>query len=403
MYNYQYFLIFFINMDPIRNPFAPGAGTPPPALSGRSTVIEAAEVALQRVLASRPDRSQMITGLRGVGKTVLLNAIEKKALEFQYKTTFLECSDGGQLLNTLSPKMLQVLRQLSTSELAKQSAMAGMSAVKSLISAFKISYEGVGVSVDAESGVADSGDMEQDLQEVFVRIGRAAKDAGTGWALFIDEVQYLSKKELSSLIVAIHRVNQLQLPVLIFAAGLPQIAQLSGDARSYAERLFRYESVGALSETDSFNAIHQPISAEGEEIHDQTIRDIIKATHGYPYFLQEWGYQVWQESSNSPILPVSVALATPRALSRLDDGFFTVRYDRLAPKEKEYVVAMARLGQGPYRSSDIADSLGISQSSLGPRRSKIIKKGMIYSPSHGDIDFTVPLFNEYIERVFPVR
>lgn len=273
-----------------------------------------------------------------------------------------------------------------------------MRALRSFAGAFKISVGDFDVSVDPEPGVADSGNLEYDVIDLFLKVGEAAKAAGRGWALLIDEVQYLSTEELGALIVAIHRVNQKALPVLIFGAGLPAIAALSGNAKSYAERLFIFPRVDALSDADAAEAIRQPVEEEGESITDALLDQIIELTRGYPYFLQEWGHQVWNAAPQSPIASDCIEIAGQEALRRLDEGFFKVRIDRLTPKEKAYVIAMARLGTGPYRSSDVADILGEKLTSLGPRRAQIIAKGMIYSPAHGDIAFTVPMFDEYLKR-----
>jgi hypothetical protein len=273
-----------------------------------------------------------------------------------------------------------------------------MRALRSFASVFKIKVGDFEVAVDPEPGVADSGNLEYDITELFLRIGEAAKASGRGWALLIDEVQYLTIEELGALIVAMHRVNQKALPVLLFGAGLPAIAALSGDAKSYAERLFIFPKVDALPKEDATNAIRQPIEDEDESINDDLLGKIVELTRGYPYFLQEWGYQVWNASPKSPIAIDCIDVAEREALRRLDEGFFKVRIDRLTPKEKEYVIAMARLGPGPYRSSDVAEVLGEKLTTLGPRRAQIIAKGMIYSPAHGDIAFTVPMFDEYLKR-----
>jgi hypothetical protein len=290
------------------------------------------------------------------------------------------------------------LRKLSASEKAKAKAHQALRALRSFASAFKLSYGDASISVDPEVGIADSGDMEADLPELFVRVGEAAKAAGKAWTLLIDEVQYLRPKDLAALIVALHKVNQKDLPVLFFGAGLPQVASLSGDAKSYAERLFHYPGVGALEEEDAATAIRQPIEGEGEKIDDNAIKEILVKTKGYPYFLQEWGYQCWNIGMAPCINFEDASKAAGEATKRLDEGFFKVRFDRLTPKEREYVIAMAKLGAGPYRSSDVAEALQETHQSLGPRRAQIINKGMIYSPSHGDIAFTVPLFNEYLIR-----
>jgi hypothetical protein len=385
-------------MDPVRNPFAPGAGSQPPELAGREEIIATADTALQRVLLGRPAQSQMLLGLRGVGKTVLLNKIEQIAEGHGYLTSFIEAPEDRKLVDLLYPKIHQVLRKLSLIEAAKTATHTAMRALRSFASAFKISVGDFEVAVDPEPGVADSGNLEYDLTELFLKVGEAAKAAGRGWALLIDEVQYLSPEELGALIVAIHRVNQKALPVLLFGAGLPAIAALSGDAKSYAERLFIFPKIDALSNDDAVNAIRQPIAEEGESIEADLLAKIVALTRGYPYFLQEWGYQVWNASPQSPIDSSCIEAAEKEALRRLDEGFFKVRIERLTPKEKEYVIAMARLGAGPYRSSDVADMLGEKLTTLGPRRAQIIAKGMIYSPAHGDIAFTVPMFDEYLKR-----
>lgn len=340
----------------------------------------------------------MLLGLRGVGKTVLLNKIEQNADCNGYLTSFIEAPEDRKLADLLYPKIHQVLRKLSFVEKAKVATHAALRALRGFAGAFKISVGDFDVSVDPDPGVADSGNLEFDVTELFLKVGEAARAAGKGWALLIDEVQYLSPKELGALIVAIHRVNQKALPILFFGAGLPAIAALSGDAKSYAERLFIFSRVDALSGEDAADAIRQPIEEEGEQIEDAVIDWIVASTKGYPYFLQEWGFQVWNASDDSPITTGCMIAAEQAALRRLDAGFFKVRIDRLTPKEREYVIAMARLGAGPYRSADVAEMLGEKITTLGPRRSQIIAKGMIYSPAHGDIAFTVPMFDEYLKR-----
>lgn len=389
-------------MDEVRNPFAPGAGNQPPELAGREAVLTEANTAIQRALIGKPSRSQMLLGLRGVGKTVLLNKIEEMAVAAGHITSVIEAPEGKSLSELLTPKINQVLRKLSLVESAKVSAHRALRALRSFASVFKVSINDVSISVDPEVGVADSGDIESDLSDLFLQIGEAAREAGKAWTLLIDEVQYLKATDLGALIVALHKVNQKNLPVLFFGAGLPQVAALSGDAKSYAERLFHYPAVGKLQSTDAEKAIRQPIEDEGEKISDQALTEIIKKTQGYPYFLQEWGYQAWNIAKGARIELTDAQTADGEATQRLDDGFFKVRFDRLTPKEREYVIAMAKIGAGPYRSSDVADALGETSQSLGPRRSKIISKGMIYSPSHGDIAFTVPMFNEYLIRNFGV-
>lgn len=386
-------------MDLIRNPFAPGAGSIPPDLAGRDSILEEAHVNIQRALLARGTRPQMLLGLRGVGKTVLLNKIEDLADEAGHLTSMIEAPDGKQLAELLLPKISQVLRKLSLIDATKQKVRAAYSALVSFASTFKVSIGETTITVEPEVGVADSGDLESDLPELFVRIGEAAKAAGKAWTLLIDEAQYLKEKDLSALIVALHKVNQKNLPITFFGAGLPQVAALAGDAKSYAERLFSYYNVGPLNEDDAHQAIRHPIENEGATIDDEALVEIYKQTKGYPYFLQEWGYQCWKIAHDDCVRKTDVLNAAIEVQHRLDHGFFKVRFDRLTPKEREYIIGMSRLGAGPsYRSAEVAEILGESLQSLGPCRASIINKGMIYSPSHGDVAFTVPLFSDYLKR-----
>lgn len=385
-------------MDPVRNPFAPGAGSQPPELAGRDEIINEAITALKRTRIGRHARSQMLLGLRGTGKTVLLNTIENEAEKNGYLTSVIEAPEDKPLAELLYPKMQQVLRKLSFIESAKAKTHDAMKALRGFASVFKVQIGDLSVSVDPEPGVADSGNLEYDLPDMFVAIGIAAKAADKGWCLLIDEVQYLKEEELAALIVAIHKIGQKQLPVIFFGAGLPQLAGLSGDAKSYAERLFSYPKVGALEKEAALKAVKGPIIKEGEKITTKALSEILETTEGYPYFLQEWGFQSWNTADKSPIDEGDITKATDNALKRLDDGFFQVRFDRLTPKEREYVIAMSEIGKGPYRSSEVAERLGEAPSKLGPRRAQIIAKGMIYSPQYGDVDFTVPMFDDYLRR-----
>ncbi len=385
-------------MDPVRNPFSPGAGSPPPELAGRDAIIESADIAIQRVIAGRSAQSQILLGLRGTGKTVLLNEIEKLAENADYLTSFVEAPEDQSLADMLYPKMLQVLRRLSGYEQARAAANLALSGLRNFASVFQVRVGEAEIGVAPAPGRADTGNLELDLTEMFELIGQAAQSAGQAWALLIDEVQYLSDEELSSIIVAVHRANQRNLPIIAVAAGLPQIAKLTGDAKSYAERLFSYPAVGRLDRNASANAIRIPLELEGVGITDDAIDAIFEATGGYPFFLQEWAFQSWNTAENSPIDRADIERAEALAITRLDEGFFKVRLDRLTNAEAEYVDAMADLGQGPYKSADLAEKLGRDPSALGPRRASIISKGMIYSPGYGDIDFTVPLFDDFLRR-----
>lgn len=385
-------------MDPMRNPFSPGAGSRPPELAGRDRIIEDAKIALGRVISGRNAQSQILLGLRGTGKTVLLNEIENTSQEMGYISSFIEAPENETLAEMLYPQMRQVLRKLSIIEKARVQVNEALSALRNFASIFKISYGDFEIGIDPTPGMADSGNIEYDLIDMFLSIGNAAKKAEKGWALFIDEVQYLKENELAALIVSIHRISQKGLPVIFFAAGLPQIARLSGDARSYSERLFIYPKVGALDRDDSIDAIKSPLDRENVIIEDNALNEILSKTSGYPFFLQEWGYQAWNTSEGESIFIKDVEVANEKAFKRLDDSFFRVRLDRLTNAELEYVRAMAGLGQGPYKSADVAAALNRQPNSLGPCRAGIISKGMIYSPSYGEIDFTVPLFDDFLRR-----
>ena len=387
-------------MDPLKNPFAPGAGAPPPALVGRDEIVRAAEVALHRTRAGRPEKSQMLLGLRGVGKTVLLNRIGDMAEALAFHVIHLEAPEGQRLAAYLAPALKGTLVRLSRVDKARELTGRAVGALRGFASAFQVSIGEVNIKVTAPPS-ADSGNLEIDLPELLVTVGRAARAAETAVTILLDEVQYLNEQDLRALLVAMHRVSQGGLPIILFAAGLPQVAGLAGDAKSYAERLFDYPDVGPLAMEAAEEAIKEPLVAEGVDIHGNALARIVAATHGYPYFLQEWGKHTWNLAETSPIDETDVEEASTRATAALDQSFFRVRFDRLTPREQDYLRAMAELGPGPHRSGDIAKLLARKVESLGPLRSGLIKKGMIWSPAHGDTAFTVPLFDEFMRREIP--
>ena len=388
-------------MDPRTNPFAPGAGTQPPELAGRDRILTDADVALARVKRGRPAKSEMLLGLRGVGKTVLLNRIAESAEREGYQPILLQAPEDRRLAEMLVPPLRALLFRLSGSEKARRLAKRGLGVLRAFASAFKVKVGDVEFTVERETGTADSGHLESDLPEVLLAVSAAAKEAGSAVALFIDEVQYLSETDLAALIVAVHKMAQKGLPFILFGAGLPQLAALAGEAKSYAERLFDYPEVGPLADDAAREAISMPIRREGVEITDEALAVILQTTKGYPYFLQEWGSQAWNVANASPISAEDARRASEQALRALDKGFFRVRLDRLTPREKEYMRAMAELGPGPHRSGEIAQRLGLSVTAAGPLRNGLIKKGMAYSPQHGDTAFTVPMFDEFMRRSMP--
>ncbi|HTO30284.1 MAG TPA: ATP-binding protein [Pararhizobium sp.] len=385
-------------MDPYRNPFAPGAGSRPPELAGRDNILDAARVACGRAVKGRSARSFMLLGLRGTGKTVLLNEIGRIAEQEGLLVSKVESPEGESLARLLYPEMRKVIRSLSGAEAAKQLASRGLKGLRSFASIFKIEVAGIEVGVEPEPGLADTGDLQYDLPDLFSLIGAAAQAAGRGWILLIDEVQYLSEADLSALIVAMHKISQDGLPVLLVGAGLPQIARLAGEAKSYAERLFQYPAVGPLDPSSAAQAIEKPFVEEGSSITADALQTIVERTKGYPFFLQEWGSVVWNDAQGPEVTLSDANQSYAETLALLDEGFFRVRIDRLTRAEIQFVKAMAELGDGPYAMADIAQSMGRTQNSLGPTRANIISKGMIYSSDHGYLDFSVPLFAEFMRR-----
>ena len=392
-------------MDSVRNPYAPGAGTPPPELAGRSDIIDAGITALRRVAIGRPTQSLILVGLRGVGKTVLLNRLNEEAEAAGFKAALIEAHEGKKLPELIAPTLRSILYSMSIVESAKELARRGLRGLKGFMSGLHIDIKDIdfGLSMDAEAGLADSGDIEADLPDLIVAIGEAAKAARKPVALLLDELQYLAPGEFSALIMAKHKVSQKQLPIIMIGAGLPQILGLAGNSKSYAERLFRFPDIGALTKEEATQAIQRPAIMEGAAFTAEAIDAILHVTERYPYFLQQWAYEAWNVSSTPTITAEVVSQASALAVAELDQSFFKMRFDRCNPSEKRYMRALAEFGRGTHRSGDIADSLGVKVQSVAPTRGALIKKGMIYSPSHGETAFAVPLFDQYMRRAMPTR
>ena len=390
-------------MDPRLNPYAPGAGTPPPALAGRDELIERAAVALDRIRAGRSARSFILYGLRGVGKTVLLNRVRLDAEARGIISVKIEAPEQRSLPALLIPALRAALLRLSRGEALKDHALQGMRALASFTKALKVKYRDIEFSIEAdpETGLADSSDLDTDLTDLLLAVGKAARERATALVLFIDELQYVPKEQLASLIAALHSASQEQLPITMAAAGLPQLVGQTGHAKSYAERLFEFAPVDRLNDGDARAALIVPASREGARFSPAAIAEILRRTSGYPYFLQEWGKHSWNTSGASPIEFDDVQRATIEALAELDASFFRVRFDRLTPGQKRYMRAMAELGAGPHRSGEIADILKKRVTTLAPVRNLLIAKGMLYSPAHGDTAFTVPLFDGFMRRIMP--
>jgi Cdc6-like AAA superfamily ATPase len=392
-----------MSMDPVSNPYAPGAGTPPPELAGRDDVRETVRIALARIKAGRPAKSILMVGLRGVGKTVLLDRMRDDAEAAGIQTLRVEAPENRSLPAILAPQLRQALLRLSRSSRARSLAERALRGLAGFAKALKVKYQDieVGLDFDPEPGLADNGDLEHDLQALLEVTGSAAQAADTALAIFADELQYVAEEELAALITALHRTAQRSLPVTLVGAGLPQLPGRMGRAKSYAERLFDFPTIGPLSPDAARVAIAKPARDQGVDVTEQALGRIFEETQGYPYFLQEWGKHAWDAADASPITIEDVDKASRSAVAALDESFFRVRFDRLTPTEKKYLRAMAELGPGPHRSGDVAEVLDRGVTSLGPTRNQLIAKGMIWSPSHGDTAFTVPLFDQFMRRIMP--
>lgn len=390
-------------MDPRRNPYSPGAGSQPPELAGRDAAIERAAVALDRIRAGRAARSFVFYGLRGVGKTVLLNRIRDDAEARGFSTIHIESPENRSLPSILAPNLRALLLKLSRKAHAKDVVQRGLRAVAGFAKALKFKYNDIefGIDVEIEPGLADSGDIELDLKDVLEAAALAARDCQTAVVLFIDELQYVQEEQLAALITALHSASQKQLPITMVAAGLPQLVGQMGRAKSYAERLFEFVPIDRLDSHAAEAALRKPAENEGADIESDAVAEILKETQGYPYFLQEWGKHAWNSAQDNKIVLDDARNATGDALAELDASFFRVRFDRLTPAEKQYMRAMASLGPGPHRSGDIAAKLNKKVTSVAPVRNSLIAKGMAYSPAHGDIAFTVPLFDGFLKRTLP--
>lgn len=390
-------------MDPRINPYAPGAGTPPPELAGRDEILERAAIALDRFRNGLSARSLLLVGLRGVGKTVLLTRIAQETEARGFVVVTIESPEKRSLPALLIPSLRMALLKLDRIAAVGDLAKKALRALGGFVGAMKLKYEDIefGVDLGNEPGIADSGDLEHDLISLFVELGHAAKEKRTAVVFFIDELQYVDEEEFAALITALHKCAQSQLPIALIGAGLPQLVGHAGRAKSYAERLFEYPEIGALNDSEARKALVAPAERLGVQYEEGALLEILLQTKAYPYFLQEWGKHSWHCASASPITLENARSATDLATLELDASFFRVRFDRLTPAEKKYIRAMAELGEGPHRSGDIAHLLNRDVQAVAPIRANLISKGMIYSPSHGDNSFTVPLFAEYMKRVMP--
>ena len=390
-------------MDPILNPYAPGAGMPPPELAGRDDLLKRVRITLERARLGRPAKSVLAVGLRGVGKTVILLKSSDYAESKGMLVTRVEAPESRSLPALLAPGLRLAMIELARQSRARELARRALRALAGFAGALKVKYRDieVGLDFDPEPGLADNGDLELDLQALLQAVGEACASADTGLAMFVDELQYVDEDEMAALIVALHRTAQRGLPVTLVGAGLPQLRGRMGRAKSYAERLFDFSEVGPLSWEAASTAIVKPARDLGVDFQREAVEMVLREAEGYPYFLQEWGKHVWDAAEGSPITASDVRSASASTLATLDEGFFMVRFDRLTQAERKYLRAMAELGPGPHRSGQIAAELGRTVTSLAPMRAKLISKGMIWSPGHGDTAFTVPRFDGFMRRILP--
>ncbi len=386
-------------MESYKNPYRPGAGTKPLVIAGREVELSKAETLFKSVTYGAPQRSLMLYGLRGVGKTVLLNEMERIAESEGYVTEHLEMSENDCFRRVIAKSSRKMLLRVSTLENIKDKFKNALGVLKAFTLAMPDGPE-LKIDVDAIAGVADSGDLDTDLIDLLVAVGEAASESKKPICFLIDEVQYLTEEAVAGLIAASHRISQKSLPVVFICAGLPQVAALSGDAKSYAERLFEFMPVAELKDGADSEALTGPLIGTGVEYSDDAMKILLDEAKGYPYFIQEFGKQAWNYACNSPISEDVAVNASINAIDELDKSFFKVRMDRATTAERRFMMAMACLGSGVYKSSHVADKLCVKINSIGPVRATLISKGFIYSPQHGEIAFTVPLFDEYIRRNF---
>ncbi len=390
-------------MDETNNPYAPGAGTRPPELVGRDEIIKDVGVALARTAKGRAAKHTILMGLRGVGKTVLLDHLYRQALAAGYAAIKIEAPENQKLADLLVPNLRRALLELDRKGAATKTMRRAFAALRNFASAFKVSFGGIEVEMTSDDrGVADSGDLGLDLKDLISAVADAAADRNTMLAVFIDEIQYLAADDLGAFLSALHQVGQAAKPVLLIGAGLPQIAGLMGEAKSYSERLIRFVGVGPLSPDDARAALAVPAQAENVRWEPAALDRVFEITRGYPYFIQEWGAETWRVAESTPITLADVEAATPIAISELDQSFFRVRLDRLSLTERKYLRAMATTADGErVASSAVAKTLGRTVGSVAPIRDALIKKGMIYAVQHGEVGFTVPLFAEFMRRALP--
>jgi AAA ATPase domain len=388
-------------MDPVRNPYAPGAGQRPPELAGRDREIRQFEVVLERVARGRPERSMVLTGLRGVGKTVLLNSFRSMAMQHLWGTGKLEARPDQSIRRPVASALHMAVRELAPRHRAPDRIDQFLGVLKAFAAkdsrAAKVStWSQLGIDIPAARGRADSGDLEVDLTELFADAASVAGDLGVGIALFVDEMQDVPAPDISALCAACHELSQNNGPLIVVGAGLPHLPSVLSASKSYSERLFRYVAIDRLDRESADVALLVPAQREGADFEPGALAELYLAADGYPYFVQAYGKVTWDVAAASPVTAHDVKVAGPIAASELAIGFFGSRYERATPAEREYMRAMAMLGDEPVPTAQVADELGRKPSSVSPARDNLIKKGLIYSSERGLIAFTVPHFGRFL-------
>ncbi len=390
-------------MDRRLNPYTPNAGARPPVLVGREDELEEFDVLLHRLEAGHTEKSLIVVGLRGVGKTVLLGEFRQLALDREWHVVEIEVSkwDDAQFRRSIARELRRVLHSISARSWS-QKLRGAMGALRSFT--LKVDPEGhltIGLDADASVGVADSGDLDADLSDLLVGVGEAAREHGTGVVLLLDELHFLSRPQMEALIAAVHKTVQRSLPITAAAAGLPQIHELVGDAKTYAERLFKFPSLGRLDEADAREVLREPARLLDVRFGDEALAVGLEFSEGYPYFLQEFGEAAWDLASGSSIDVMDGLSAKLVVQEKLDSGFFKVRLERTTELQKAYLRAMAELGPDAQLASRVADLLERTSSECGPTRKQLIDKGLLHATEHGYAAFTVPGFDEYLKRAIP--
>jgi hypothetical protein len=389
-------------MDPRRNPYTPNAGARPPALVGRDPELTAFDVLLYRLQAGHAEQSMLITGLRGVGKTVLLGAFEERARLAGWVTVETEITRDADFGSRMAQLVRRALLQVAPRERWRERAKRAAGVLRSF--ALTVSSEGAvtgTLDIDPVPGAADSGDLGEDLTDLLLALGEAAKEHESGVVFLLDEVQFLERMQLEALITALHKTVQRQLPITLVGAGLPHVPRLAGEAKSYAERLFTFPVIGRLSEPEAALALTTPAEELGVSVDRRAVATVVAYTEGYPYFLQEYGKELWDHAAGSPVTPQEAVETQPIVEAKLDGNFFRVRVERATERELRYLRAMAELGPDPQRAGDVAAVLGDPSERWGPTRARLIEKGLLYAPDYGLAAFTVPQFDRFMRRTYP--